>query len=88
MKIKYWGDNMNEQKLINKESISNEEFELISEIIKARIEKKMTQSEIAKLTGISQPNITRFEKNIHSASLSTIIKILDALGYKLKIEPK
>ena len=79
---------MNEQKLINKESISNEEFELISEIIKARIEKKMTQSEIAKLTGISQPNITRFEKNIHSASLSTIIKILDALGYKLKIEPK
>ena len=79
---------MNEQKLVNKESISNEEFELISEIIKARIEKKMTQSEIAKLTGISQPNITRFEKNIHSASLSTIIKILDALGYKLKIEPK
>ena len=79
---------MNEQKIITKEAISNEEFELISEIIKARIEKKMTQSELAKITGISQPNITRFEKNIHSASLSTIIKILDALGYNLKIEKK
>ena len=79
---------MNEQKIITKETISNEEFELISEIIKARIEKKMTQSELAKITGISQPNITRFEKNIHSASLSTIIKILDALGYNLKIEKK
>ena len=72
--------------MILKETISNEEFELISEIIKVRLEKKITQSKIAKLTGISQPNITRFEKNIHSASLSTTIKILNALGYKLKIE--
>ncbi len=76
----------NAQKLVDEEKISNQEFELISSIIKARIENKMTQSELAKLTGISQPNITRFEKNIHSASLSTTIKILDAIGYKLKIE--
>ena len=77
---------MTEKELIEKEKISDEEFELISEIIKVRLEKKITQSKIAKLTGISQPNITRFEKNIHSASLSTTIKILNALGYKLKIE--
>ena len=79
---------MKEDTLIEKEKISNEEFELISEIIKVRINNKMTQSELAKKTGISQPNITRFEKNIHSSSLSTTIKILDALGYKLKIEKK
>ena len=76
------------KKLIDKEKISNEEFELISDIIKARIEEKITQSELAKKTGISQPNITRFEKNIHSASLATTIKILNALGYQLKIEKK
>ena len=76
------------EKFIKKETISNEEFELITQIVKARIEEKITQSELASLTGISQPNITRFEKNIHSASLSTTIKILDALGYKLKIEKK
>lgn len=88
MKMKSRGDFMikNAQKLVDEEKISNQEFELISSIIKARIENKMTQSELAKLTGISQPNITRFEKNIHSASLSTTIKILDAIGYKLKIE--
>ncbi len=74
------------EKIIEKESISNEEFELISEIIRARLDNKITQSELSKITGISQPNIARFEKNIHSASLSTIIKILNALGYKLKIE--
>ena len=76
------------EKMIDKEKISNEEFELISQIIKIRQENNITQSELAKKTGINQPNITRFEKNIHSSSLSTIIKILDALGYELKIQKK
>lgn len=78
----------NIENYIDKEKISNEEFELINEIIKVRMQQRMTQSRLAELTGISQPNITRFEKNIHSASLSTTIKILDALGYQLKIEKK
>ncbi len=75
-------------KITEKEKISDEEFELIAKIIKVRTDNKMTQNNLAKLTGISQPNIARFEKNIHSASLSTTIKILDALGYKLTIEKK
>ena len=41
---------------------------------------------VAIIPGIPQPNIARFEKNTHSASLTTVIKILDSLGYKLKIE--
>ena len=77
---------MNAEKLVQKEKITNEEFALISEIIKVRIDSNLTQKDLAKLTGISQPNITRFEKNLHSASLTTTIKILNALGYKLKIE--
>ncbi len=76
------------QKLIKEEEISNEEFELIAKIINARLECKMTQKELSEKTGISQPNITRFEKNAHSSSLSTTIKILNALGYKLVIEKK
>ena len=80
--------NKNFQKLVEKEKISDEEFNLISEIIKVRLENRITQNKLAKLTGISQPNITRFEKNTHSASLSTTIKILDALGYRLKIVKK
>ena len=73
---------------VEKKRISEDEIDLINTIIKARIESKLTQNELAKLTGISQPNITRFEKKVHSASLSTTIKILEALGYKLKIEKK
>lgn len=76
------------ERFISKESVSNEEFDFIRQIVKIRQEEKMSQKEIERLTGISQANVARFEKNTHSASLSTVIKILDALGYKLSIEKK
>ena len=74
------------KKYLNEETISDEELNLIMQINKIRIENKITQQELAKRTGISQPNIARFEKNTHSSSLRTAIKILASLGYKLKIE--
>lgn len=76
------------KKFIDKEKVSEMEFELVSEIAGIRMKKGITQSELALETGINQPNIARFEKNIHSASLSTTIKILNALGYKLTIKKK
>lgn len=68
--------------------ISEQEYNLIMEIVKLRINKNITQKELAELTGIPQPNIARFEKNTHSASLSTLLKILNSLGYELKITKK
>ena len=73
-------------KYIDKNNISEQEFNFIMEIVKLRIDKNITQKELSNLTGIPQPNIARFEKNTHSASLSTVIKILNNLGYKLTIE--
>lgn len=78
----------NGERLISKESVSNEEFDFIRQIVKIRQEEKMSQKEIERLTGISQANVARFEKNTHSASLSTVIKILNTLGYRLSIEKK
>lgn len=73
---------------IEKNSISHQEYEFIMEIVKLRMSKNVTQKELAVMTGIPQPNIARFEKNTHSSSLSTVIKILNSLGYELKIEKK
>ena len=73
-------------KYIDKNNISEQEFNFIMEIVKLRIDKNITQKELSNLTGIPQPNIARFEKNTHSASLSTVIRILNNLGYKLTIE--
>lgn len=77
---------MKTKEYINTNTISEQEFTLIMEIVKLRLNKKITQKELSNLTGIPQPNIARFEKNTHSSSLSTVLKILDSLGYKLKIE--
>ena len=81
-----WGDKMSVSKYIDSNSISEQEFDLIMEIVKLRMDKGLTQKELADMTGISQPNIARFEKNVHSASLSTVLKILNSMGYKLSIE--
>ena len=77
---------MSVSKYIDSNSISEQEFDLIMEIVKLRMDKGLTQKELADMTGISQPNIARFEKNVHSASLSTVLKILNSMGYKLSIE--
>lgn len=85
MKVKIMN---NIKKYINKEEISEEEFDLIMNIVKLRKDMKISQTELEKLTGISQANIARFEKNIHSSSLSTVLRVLNALGYKLTITKK
>lgn len=73
---------------VDKEKVSEEEYDLIMQIVKIRQENKISQKRIEELTGISQANVARFEKNTHSASMSTVIKILDALGYKFVIKKK
>ena len=75
-------------KNINIEMISDEEFDLICQYIKLRNESNISQSELAKRVGIARSTIARMERNLHSISLSTFTKLLDALGYKLEILKK
>ena len=75
-------------KNVNIEMISDEEFDLICQYIKLRNESNMSQSELAKRVGIARSTIARMERNLHSISLSTFTKLLDALGYKLDIVKK
>lgn len=70
-----------------KELEKNElEYQLISEFIQARIDKKMTQTDLAKLTGTKQSNISRFESGNYNPSLEFLEKVATALGKKLKID--
>ncbi len=71
-------------KNIEKENISNEEFYLICEYIKLRNESNISQSELARRAGIARYTIARMEK-IHSISLGTFAKLLEAMNYKLEI---
>jgi len=61
------------------------EYEIISEIIKARIEKNMSQEDLAKLIGTRQANISRLESGAYNPSLHFLKKVAQGLGKKLHI---
>ena len=50
-----------------------------------RKELGLTQSELGKRAGISQPNITRFESGNYNPSLEFLVKIAGAMGKKEKV---
>lgn len=72
-------------KNMNIKIVSDEEFDLICKYIKLRNELNISQSELARRAGIARSTIARMERNLHSISLGTFIKLLDELGYKLEI---
>ena len=75
-------------KNVNNELINDEEFDLICKYIKIRYESNISQRDLANRIGIAQSTIARMEKNLHSISLGTFTKLLDAMNYKLEIVKK
>lgn len=73
---------------MEKEIISNEEFDLICQYIKLRNESNISQSELARRVGIARSTIARMERALHSISLGTFVKLLEAMDYKLEIIKK
>ena len=61
------------------------EFAVIEMIIKKRIEKGLSQKELAKKIGTKQSAISRLESGTYNPSLSFLQKVSEALGAKLKI---
>jgi len=51
-----------------------------------RIEKDLTQVELAKLSGVSQQRIQAVENGKHNLSFTATEKLLAVMGYKIKIE--
>ena len=62
-------------------------FEIKKQLIKARLEKGLTQEEIAQKMGTSKSNISRLESlnNHYTPNLLTLINYANALNTKLHI---
>jgi len=53
---------------------------LAKEIKLARMKKKLTQHDLAKLTGLSNATIVNIEKNKRKANMQTILKVCETLN--------
>ena len=83
-------EEINKRKRTSKEfeqlwEVSREEYRLIGEMISIRKAEKVTQTELAELTGSKQQLISRIEKKENSPSLRMFCNMLQALGYELQI---
>ena len=61
------------------------EFAIYDAIIEARRKENLTQKELAKKIGVDQSALARIESGRISATLTTIQKVLNGLGLKLKV---
>lgn len=82
---------------IKKDLLQDEEFKaeyerlqpryaIISQIIEARKEQNMTQSELAKRVGTQKSNISRLESGNYNPSLDFLIKVARCLGKDLSVQ--
>ena len=61
------------------------EFTIYNALVKARIEKKLTQRQLADKLGIAQSALARFESGRTNPTLSFLKKVTSGLGLRLTI---
>ena len=85
------------QEEVFKELMKNPEFEkewnedsaerqLAAFVINERSKRNMTQTQIAKVVGVGQANLSKIENAEARPTLKTISSIAKKLGYELKLE--
>jgi DNA-binding XRE family transcriptional regulator len=61
------------------------EYKLAQELLKARLNKNLTQTEVARKAGISQVMIARLESGSSNPTLETISRVANVLGKEVKL---
>ncbi len=86
-RMDYIYTNSNQEILI--ESIQNDtRIAIIQKYIDCRKEQGITQEELARRSGVSRPNIARFESGRYNPSLEMLVKIAMALNMVLDFNLK
>ena len=62
------------------------EYDIIQEMISARVDQNITQKELSARTGITQADISRIENGTRNPSLSMVKRLAAGLGMQLKLE--
>lgn len=75
----------NGEKILAEEQQQNTRQRTVDLFRQYRKELGLTQSELGKRAGISQPNVTRFESGNYNPSLEFMVKIAGAMGKQVKV---
>jgi DNA-binding XRE family transcriptional regulator len=80
-------DLWNDKDFISEEEKAKIEFAvaLIGKLIEARESRGITQSELAKMSGVKQSAIARLESMRATPQIDTLFKVLKPLGYTIAI---
>ena len=58
---------------------------IVEQYVRCRKEQKLTQEEVARRSGVSRPNIARFENGRYNPSLEMMVRVAAALDMRVKI---
>lgn len=73
---------------MEKEKILQElEYKFICDFIRIRKEHNLTQQKLADMSGVIREKIAKIEANLNSPQLNSLIKVLEPIGYTIKIVP-
>lgn len=67
---------------------SRTEYRILGQLTKLRKEKRISQADLAEMTGNKQQVISRIENRENSPTLKTLCRILDVLDYDIQLVPK
>ena len=63
------------------------EYEFICDFIKLRKENNLSQQALGDMSGTIREKIAKIENQLNSPQLNSLIKILEPIGYTIKIVP-
>ena len=79
---------MNKKEYVEKEKVLQDiEYEFVKNFIDLRHDLNMTQQELADSSHVIRETIARIEAQMTSPQINTLIKILEPIGYTVKIVP-
>lgn len=79
-----WKDGEFEQVVeVQRNSMSKD---MVNRLVAYRKKMKMTQQDIADITGIQRPNIARFEAGTHTPTMDVLIKYATAVGMDMVVD--
>lgn len=63
------------------------EYQFICDFIRIRKEHNLSQRSLAEMSGVVREKIAKIENQLNSPQLNSLIKILEPIGYTIKIVP-